>query len=95
MGFDAILMKIDQNRDKRKFMNLPSIFRHKANFGNDLLSELYPSESRELIEKESYIEGEAGSMVLFDPDGIHRGSIFKKKSQRTILQILLMPKPGK
>ena len=22
---------------KRKFMNLPSIFRHKANFGNDLI----------------------------------------------------------
>ena len=81
--------------DRLSFFSLPKEYRKKANFGNDLLSELYPSESRELIEKESYIEGEAGSMVLFDPDGIHRGSIFKKKSQRTILQILLMPKPGK
>ena len=77
---------------KRKFSGLPRIFRHKANFGNDLIDYHHRLESSILLENEVYMESDNCLGFIFNPDGIHRGAIFSEDGERVILQIMLVPK---
>lgn len=76
---------------KRKFMNLPSIFRHKANFGNDLIDYEHQLVANKLLENEVFMESDKCLGFIFNPDGVHRGAIFNEKGERIILQIMLEP----
>ncbi len=76
---------------KRKFMNLPSIFKHKANFGNDLIDYEHQLAAKKLLENEVFMESDKCLGFIFNPDGVHRGAIFTEKGERIILQIMLEP----
>lgn len=77
-------------RERRKaFASLPPEFQKKANFGNDLIES--DERTRKLLAREQSYGTDRGDLLLFNPDGIHRGSIFKKPGQRQIFQLPLVP----
>ncbi|MFN0183113.1 MAG: phytanoyl-CoA dioxygenase family protein [Aquabacterium sp.] len=71
---------------RRCFAALPSRLRQKGAFGNDLLdaSETAQTLSRALWE----ITGAAGSVVLFDTKGVHRGGMVRTGERRVITCVL-------
>ena len=73
-------------KTKIKFLSLPKIFQIKSDFGSDI-----PKNSRLsdfLLASEDKILGAAGTIIVFDPLGIHRGGIVRK-GRRDTLQISL------
>lgn len=76
---------------KSKFLGIPKFFRHKANFGNDLIDYHHRLESSILLENEVYMESDNCLGFIFNPDGIHRGAIFSEEGERIILQVMLEP----
>ena len=48
-------------------MNLPSIFRHKANFGNDLIDNEHQLVANKLLENEVFMESEKCLGFIFNP----------------------------
>ncbi len=76
--------------ERRKFFAaLPKEYQKKANFGNDLITS--DDRTRKLLAHEEIYGTDRGDLLLFNPDGIHRGSIFKTPGQRQIFQLLLIP----
>ena len=76
--------------ERRKlFAALPSRFQKKANFGNDLV--FSDARNKKLLAREKIYTTDAGDLLLFNPEGIHRGSIFTRPGQRQIFQLPLIP----
>ncbi len=73
---------------RRTFAALPAAFQKKANFGNDLLD---PAAAEAVIRTERVLTSADGDLLLFDPDGAHRGAIFEEPGERKIVQLLLVP----
>lgn len=71
------------------FAALPADYQKKANFGNDLLDDAVVDD---LMAHEEVFESKGGDILLFNPDGAHRGAIFTKDGERKILQFLLRPR---
>lgn len=72
------------------FKNLPKIFRKRANFGNDLYEG--DNSTSFIKEQELVFAGPAGTTLLFNNDGFHRGGLLGDNTFRNIVQILLEPK---
>lgn len=68
------------------FAALPKSLRKKGSFGNDL--EPGSDAVRMIVERSWSIEGSAGSIVLFDTKGIHRGGMVKFGERRVITCVL-------
>lgn len=68
------------------FAALPKSLRKKGAFGNDVLP---GSETANKIAARSWsIEGEAGSIVVFDTKGVHRGGMVESGERRVITCVL-------
>ena len=69
---------------RRRFASLPRFLQKKADFGTDLL----PGDhgTRTLLAKEAVMTGPAGSCILFDNRGVHRGGMVTE-GRRVILQV--------
>lgn len=69
---------------RRRFASLPRFLQKKADFGTDLL----PGDdgSVTLLAKEAIMTGPAGSCLLFDNRGVHRGGMVRE-GRRVILQV--------
>lgn len=74
---------------RKMFAALPVKYQKKANFGNDLIDS--DSRTQRLLAHEQVYSTDIGDMLLFNPEGIHRGNIFKKPGQRQIFQLPLVP----
>lgn len=74
--------------DRARFSRLPAFLQKKANFGNDLMAG--DAGLAWLSAREAVMAGEAGDMLLFDNNGIHRGAIFEE-GEREIIQVVLAP----
>ncbi len=74
--------------DRRAFAALPPGLQRKANFGNDLLD---PVAAAAVLRSERPMESSDGDLLLFDPDGAHRGAMFEEPGERRILQLSLAP----
>ena len=72
------------------FFNLPSFFRRRANFGNDLYSDA--DGHQEILNEEICFIGDEGSAILFNNDGFHRGGLVQGSNIRKIFQVLFRPK---
>ncbi len=68
------------------FAALPKALRRKGSFGNDL--EPGSDAARLIAERSWSIEGPAGSIVLFDTKGIHRGGMVEHGERRVITCVL-------
>ncbi len=68
---------------RERFMRLPAFFRHKAEFGNDILpnSEL----AQTLLKHEIQVTSDVGNFILFDNSGMHRGGLVEQ-GRRVCLQ---------
>ncbi|MFT5143111.1 MAG: hypothetical protein ACI80V_002877 [Rhodothermales bacterium] len=67
-------------------LTLPSAFRKKAKFGDDI-----PADSewgRWLLEQERFATSADGDLLLFDVMGIHRGGMIER-GERRILQLMI------
>lgn len=73
---------------RRAFVALPADMRKKATFGDDILDDEIASA---ILEHEHAYESSEGNMLLFNPDGAHRGAIFSEPGERKILQFQLIP----
>ena len=73
---------------RRAFASLPREFQKKANFGNDLLDD---EVADSVLRHERILDSSGGDLLLFNPDGAHRGAIFTAPGERKILQLLLIP----
>lgn len=78
---------------RRAFMALPPFLRHKAEFGTDV-----PPNSRMeciLLDRQVQFTSEKNQVIVFDPEGCHRGG-FVEEGSRSVLQITMMiDKPWK
>jgi len=74
--------------NRELFFALPKPLRKKSEFGNDLLDS--SSETKELLAREHQFTSEDGDIILFDNDGIHRGSMVRE-GKRQALQLLIGP----
>lgn len=85
------LAGLDSTRKEARelFLAMPKPLRKKANFGNDLTND--SPEARALLAKERAVTSDAGDLILFDNNGIHRGAIFEA-GERQMLQISLVPR---
>lgn len=79
---------INKPNQRRAFAALPTAFQKKANFGNDLLDDAVADS---VLKHEQVLESADGDLLLFNPDGAHRGAIFTAPGERKILQLLLVP----
>lgn len=68
------------------FAALPKALRKKGSFGNDLEPE--SDAARMIVERSWSIEGSAGSIVLFDTKGIHRGGMVELGERKVITCVL-------
>ena len=68
---------------RQKFMQLPKCFRHKAEFGNDVIAE--SDLHKLLLSHEKQITSDQGNFILFDNSGMHRGGLIKS-GKRICLQ---------
>ncbi|HEY0625290.1 MAG TPA: hypothetical protein VGD10_01010 [Allosphingosinicella sp.] len=73
-------------KSRRHFAALPTRFRQKGAFGNDLPDE-HPA-SDEIVKAAWSITGPRGSIVLFDTKGIHRGGMVERGERRVITCVL-------
>lgn len=71
---------------RQRFAALPARWRQKGSFGNDL-DDGNPL-SRTITDSAWAIEGPAGSIVLFDTKGIHRGGMVEDGERRVITCVL-------
>ena len=71
---------------RRRFAALPTLFRQKGAFGNDLPDE-HPA-SEEIGSAAWSITGSKGSIVLFDTKGIHRGGMVEQGERRVITCVI-------
>lgn len=79
---------VSKPKHRRAFAALPPEFQKKCNFGNDLLDD---ASADQVLRHERIYESSGGDLLLFDPDGAHRGAIFSEPGERTILQFSLVP----
>lgn len=71
---------------RKLFWALPSMFQHKAEFGNDLTD---TKQMQALIAGERQFTSDAGNLIFFDNNaGVHRGALIKK-GHRVIVQFIL------
>lgn len=84
---------LDMQHEKARmlFAALPPSLQMKANFGNDVLAEDSATVKR-LLQRERIMAGTSGDMILFDNNGIHRGSLFQGPGKRELFQLLLLPR---
>jgi hypothetical protein len=68
------------------FWALPHSLQKKSEFGNDLLDSA--SEATALLDNEHQFVSAEGDMILFDNEGVHRGSMVRK-GERQILQLII------
>jgi hypothetical protein len=86
-GFDSV----NKDKARAKFMALPPEVRLKANFGNDLID--HPEVTDRLLERERICGTNGGDVLLFDPNGMHRGAVFERpQARREILQVYMIPR---
>lgn len=71
---------------RRRFAALPARWRQKGSFGNDLPDSAPLSQT--IVDSAWAIEGPAGSIVLFDTKGIHRGGMVQDGERRVITCVL-------
>lgn len=71
---------------RESFAGLPPKLRQKGAFGNDLLDEMPASQT--IMDALWSIEGPAGSIVLFDTKGIHRGGMVTEGERRVITCVI-------
>lgn len=71
---------------RKAFAGLPSKLRQKGSFGNDLPDESPASQA--IAAALWSIEGPAGSVVLFDTKGIHRGGMVEEGERRVITCVI-------
>ena len=78
--FDDRIIRSDT---ERFLMSLPRWFRRRANFGHDLVEG--SEEARQVLDNRHSFIGEAGSLILFDPDAVHRGGDVRKGERIAII----------
>ena len=69
-------------KTKQKFISLPKMLQIKSDFGSDIPKN--SPLSNFLLSNEEKIIGDAGTIIVFDPLGIHRGGIVTDGTRETL-----------